>query len=192
MQKTKTKYARLATNYWTDTRIFEEFEQKIPVRVDAEILSAFLEFWKLDKESGFYCFDEPERSAAQAGNYGAYLERLINNARNKGGTPNKTQKEKRAGLRPMTTQAYNKLAKWYSPQRLPIFINATNEIYSALEQGECDKDIARRISEIYNKIDVPQYDKECNRHERPDWKKFLPDMAAAYGVEITYYAKSKL
>lgn len=61
--------SRYITNEWTDKEILD--------RLNTDRLKEFLPTWKTDKYAGFFELPEPYRTAAQNGNYGAYIEDLV-------------------------------------------------------------------------------------------------------------------
>ncbi|MBR6018099.1 MAG: hypothetical protein IK073_05715 [Paludibacteraceae bacterium] len=171
--------ARLMTDYWTDTKIFDAAR-----RIKGAALYTILEYWQRDKEGGFYTIPEPQRSAAQAGDYGAYIKRLLYADMPQ---PNRATPEKvnnaRADLRPMSSYDQNAIEVRYfkTTAQKVLFIKAADTIYKALKDGECDKDIARKILDLFNVAKQPV-----------TWKSFYAEIAKAYGVDLTFYPPAKL
>lgn len=120
--------ARLITDFWTDTKIFDAASH-----IERDVLRIILEFWRADKEGGFYDIPEPQRAAAQAGNYGAYISRLIEQPQRKANKQSQEQiktylcttasvkiEEYAEALRRMTgiTAAAELLKLWKNPKRV--------------------------------------------------------------------------
>ena len=99
---------------------------------------------------------------------------------------------KRANLHEMSQQAYNELAKWYNTGTIPALISAIDEIYKALAGGADDKDVARKMHDVYSEMPDVKNAHKIGRRAKYPWRCFRDDFAAAYGVQIAPYKPAQL
>lgn len=174
--------ARQITDFWTDAEILNGFNAASPNIQKA--LRLMLTYWQNDKEGGFINAPEPQRAAAQAGNYGAYISRLM-------------EKPQPASLHIMSLEDRERLKRYCFPSYIeskgkgePNFDADEQEIYKHLCRPRGKKAAVRLIYCIFDKHVHPR-DKKAGGGPLT-WKDWCKMWGDAYGVKLPKYESTTL
>lgn len=107
-------------------------------------------------------------------------------------TQEELRQGKRTNLHPMDVSAHNFFAQWYTNKDVPFLLEQESAIYEDLKAGICDEELERKVLRLYERTKERIFEANGKVRKRPDWNEFLRYIAAAYGVQMTYYAPSRL